>query len=153
MRKLTPPAVNVEPSLSVASTPALTVGEAIACLLVAAIGVDGTVTPQEAIRIDGLFSTLPILRQAGNGSTNRMAERAIALLTDHGLPAILTGCAKVIPTDLRATTFALAADLVLADGYSGDREKQLIDELQATLQIDEATALKIVEVMLITNRG
>jgi hypothetical protein len=134
-------------------TPQVTVGEAVACLLVAAIGVDGTVSPQEAIRIDGLFSTLPILRQAGNGSTNRMAERAIALLTDHGLPAILTGCAKVIPSALRATVFALATDLVLADGYSGHRERQFIDELQAVLQIDEPTALKIVEVMLIKNRG
>lgn len=134
-------------------TPVLTVSEALACLLVAAISVDGTVSPQEAIRIDGMFSTVPALRQAGNGSANRMGERAVALLTEHGLPAILTGCAKVIPLDLRATTFALAVDLVLADGYSGDREKQFIDELQAVLQVDEPTALKIVEVMLIKNRG
>jgi hypothetical protein len=54
---------------------------------------------------------------------------------------------------LRATTFALAADLALADGRIGDREKMFIDELQTVLQVDEATAVKIIEVLLIKNRG
>jgi hypothetical protein len=54
---------------------------------------------------------------------------------------------------LRATTFALATDLALADGRIGDKEKAFIDELQTVLQIDEATAVKIVEVLLIKNRG
>jgi len=31
--------------------------------------------------------------------------------TEYGLPAVLTGCAKVIPSDLRSTAFALATDL------------------------------------------
>jgi hypothetical protein len=82
-----------------------------------------------------------------------LANRAIALLTEHGLPAVLTGCAKVIPSDLRPTVFALAADLALADGRMRDREKLFIDELQAVLQIDEDTAVKIVDVLLIKNRA
>jgi len=111
------------------------------------------VSPEEAVRINGALITSNVLRQAGNGSMQSLAERAIALLTEHGLPAILTGCAKVIPSELRSTTFALATDLALADGRVGDREKAFIDELQAVLQIDDATALKIVEVLLIKNRG
>jgi uncharacterized membrane protein YebE (DUF533 family) len=82
-----------------------------------------------------------------------LANRAIVLLTEYGLPAVLTGCAKVIPSDLRATAFALATDLTLADGRIGDREKAYLDELQGVLQIDDATAEKIVEVLLIKNRG
>jgi hypothetical protein len=134
-------------------TPPLTVPEAIASLLVAAVTVDGSVNLEEAARIGGMLGTSHVLRQAGNGSTEVLANRAIALLSDHGLPAILTGCAKVIPSDLRATTFALAADLALADGRIGDREKMFIDELQTVLQVDEATAVKIIEVLLIKNRG
>lgn len=64
-----------------------------------------------------------------------------------------TADAKAIPADLRPTTFALATDLVLADGRIGDREKSFIDQPQAVLRIDDATALKIVEVLLIKNRG
>jgi hypothetical protein len=136
-----------------AGAPPLTVPEAIASLLVAAITVDGNVNPEEAVRIGGMLGTSHVLRQAGDGSMDALANRAIALLTEHGLPAILTGCAKVIPSDLRATTFALAADLALADGRMGDQEQAFIDELQTVLQIDDATAVKIVEVLLIKNRG
>jgi hypothetical protein len=131
----------------------VTIQEAIASLLVAAIAIDGEVNPDEAVRIGGVLGTSHFLRQPGDGSTDALANRAIALLTEYGLPAILTGCAKVIPSDLRPTVFALATDLALADGRIGDREKLFIDELQAALQIDEATAIKIVEVLLIKNRG
>jgi hypothetical protein len=124
-----------------------------ASLLVAAVAVDGMVSVEEAARIGGILGTSKILRQAGNGSTQALASRAIALLTEYGLPAILTGCAKVIPSDLRPTAFALATDLALADGRIGDREKAFIDELQVVLNIDDDTASKIVEVLLIKNRG
>jgi uncharacterized tellurite resistance protein B-like protein len=133
--------------------PPLTVPEAIASLLVAAITVDGNVNTDEAARIGDVLGTSHVLRQAGDGSMDALANRAIALLSDHGLPAILTECTKAIPSDLRATTFALATDLALADGRIGDKEKAFIDELQTVLQIDEATAVKIVEVLLIKNRG
>jgi uncharacterized membrane protein YebE (DUF533 family) len=131
----------------------VTVPEAMASLLVAAVAVDGMVSVEEAARIGGILGTSKILRQAGNGSTQALASRAIALLTEYGLPAILTGCAKVIPSDLRPTAFALATDLALADGRIGDREKAFIDELQVVLNIDDDTASKIVEVLLIKNRG
>lgn len=134
-------------------SPPLPVPEAIAAVLVAAVAVDGVVKPEEAVRINGVLTTSNVLRQAGNGSMQGLAERAIALLTEYGLAAILTGCAKVIPSDLRPTTFALATDLALADGRIGDREKTFIDELQTVLQIDDGTALKIIEVLLIKNRG
>jgi len=45
--------------------PPLTVPEALASLLVAAITVDGNVNPEEAVRIGGVLSTSHVLRQAG----------------------------------------------------------------------------------------
>jgi hypothetical protein len=54
---------------------------------------------------------------------------------------------------LRASVFAVATDLVLADGRIEEREKAFIDQLQAALQVDDATALKIVEVLLIKKRA
>jgi hypothetical protein len=130
----------------------VTVPEAIAAVLVAAVAVDGAVSVEEASRIGSLLGTSNLLRQAGNGSTHALAERAMALLTEHGLPAILTGCAKVIPSDLRPTVFALAADLTLTGGRLGKQEKAFIDELQIVLRIEDAMAAKIVDVLLIKNR-
>jgi len=136
-----------------ADPPALPVPDAIAAVLVASVAADGDLNTEEAVRISSILSTTRVLRQAGNGSMQGLAQRAIGLLTDYGLPAVLTACAKAIPADLGPTTFALATDLVLADGRIGDREKIFIDELQAVLAIDDATALKIVDVLLIKNYG
>jgi hypothetical protein len=57
------------------------------------------------------------------------------------------------PVDLRATTFALAVDLVLADGRLGTRESTFIDQLQAALRIEYALGRKILDVLLIKNRA
>jgi hypothetical protein len=135
------------------SAPPLTPQEAIASVLVAAVTIDGMVNQEEAVRIGGVLGTAPLLRQAGNGSTERLAGRAIALLADHGVPSILAAAATAVPADLRPTVFALATDLALADGRIGDREKAFVDQLQIVLQVDDATALKIIEVLLIKNRG
>jgi uncharacterized tellurite resistance protein B-like protein len=136
-----------------AEPPALPVPDAIAAILVASVAADGNLDTEEAVRMNSILSTTRVLRQAGDGSMPELAQRAIGLLTDYGLPAVLTACAKAIPADLRPMTFALATDLVLANGRIGDREKTFIDELQAVLDIDDATALKIVDVLLIKNHG
>ncbi len=82
-----------------------------------------------------------------------VTRRALHLITDHGLPAVLGACAKAIPAEWHATTFALAMDLVLADGRLGDRESALVDKLQSALQIDGDLARKVVDVLLIKNRA
>jgi hypothetical protein len=61
--------------------------------------------------------------------------------------------ADAIPSDMRATTFALAVDLVLADGRLGSRESTFIDQLQTALQIEGTLARKILDVLLIKNRA
>ena len=136
-----------------AEAPPLPVRDAIAAILVASVAADGNLNADEVVRMNELLSSSRVLRQPGNGSIGGLAERAIGLLTDQGLPAVLTACAKSIPADLRPTAFALATDLVLSDGRIGDRERSFIDELQAVLRIDDPTALEIVNVLLIKNLG
>ncbi|PZO47941.1 MAG: Tellurite resistance protein TerB, partial [Phormidesmis priestleyi] len=49
--------------------------------------------------------------------------------------------------------FALAVDLVFADGTVSVEEKAFIDDLRKILAIPDEMALKIVEVMTIKNQG
>jgi hypothetical protein len=65
---------------------------------------------------------------------------------------MLAACAKTLPPDLRESAFAIATDLVFADGHVEEREKEYIDRLQGVFGIDDAMALKIVEVIVIKNR-
>jgi len=50
-----------------------------------------------------------------------------------------------------AAAFFVAVDLVLADGVVKEAEKKSMEELQRTLELDDATVTKIVEVVLIKN--
>jgi tellurite resistance protein len=62
-------------------------------------------------------------------------------------------CAEGLPEGLRQTAFANACDIVLADGVVEDEEKEFLDHLQKALELDGDTALNIVEVMIIKNKG
>jgi hypothetical protein len=67
--------------------------------------------------------------------------------------AVLAACATAIPDALRAPLFALAVELVFADSTIAEREKGFVDALQAALAVDDATAMKIVEVLLLKMRA
>ena len=131
----------------------LSVPEAYAAVLVAAISADGRFGVAEAERLNAVLSNSQLFESAVRAGDVTVVERALNLLTDRGLGPVLAASAASIPPDLRASVFAVATDLVLADGRIEGREKSFIDQLQAALQLDDATALKIVEVLLIKNRA
>ena len=127
--------------------------EAVVAVLVGCAAVDGVLRAEEAGRLNEILTSSRWILESGVEATAGVTTRALNLITDHGLPAVLTACAEAIPGELRATTFALAMDLALADGRLGSRENALIDQLQRALRIDDNLARKIIEVLLIKNRA
>lgn len=131
----------------------LSLPEAVAAVLVAAVSADGSFGVDEANRLKAVLSTSPLFEEAVRAGDVDVVERALNLLTERGVEPTLSACGAALPPELRATVFALATDLVLADGRIQAGEKAFVDQLQAALHVDEPTALKIVEVLLIKNRG
>jgi hypothetical protein len=127
--------------------------EAVVAVLVGCVAVDGVLRAEEAGRLNDVLSSTRWVFGTGVEAAAGVTRRALHLMTDHGLPAVLGACAKAIPAEWHATTFALAMDLVLADGRLGDRENALVDTLQSALRIDGDLARKIVDVLLIKNRA
>ena len=127
--------------------------EAVAAILVAAVAADGELSVAESARLNGLLASSRLLPPNPPDGNPNVVESALAVLTDHGLPATLRACAEALPATLRPTAFAQATDLVLSDARVGQREKAFIDALREALRIDDALALQIVDVMLIKNRG
>jgi hypothetical protein len=130
----------------------LTIPEAIAAVMVASISADGVRSGEELARLSNGLSTSRLFRQADSERDPTVAARAATLLEQYGREAMLAACVRTIPPDLRTTAFAIAADLVFADGRIDEREKAYVDELQRVLGVDDAIALQIVEVMAIKNR-
>lgn len=133
--------------------PTLTVREAAIAVLVSAVAADGTLAPAEAGRLNAILSTMRLYRQVPPEHLQRLIDNATALAARVPLEALLGACAGVIPADIRSSIFALAVELVFVDGTIDEREKQFVDALQASLAVDDATAMKIVEVVDIKTRA
>jgi hypothetical protein len=131
----------------------LSPAEAFAAILVAAVAADGELTAAESARLNGLLASSRVLPPNPPDGNPDVVESALASLADHGLPATLRACAEALPATLGPTAFAQATDLVLSDARIGQRENAFIDALREALRIDDALALRIVDVMLIKNRG
>jgi tellurite resistance protein len=139
--------VHHDPTLKVSRS------DAVVAVLVGCAAVDGVLRAEEAGRLNEVLTSSRWILESGVEATAGATTRALNLIADHGLPAVLTACAEAIPAELRATTFALAIDLTLADGRLGSRENTLIDQLQQALRIEDDLARKIIEVLLIKNRA
>ena len=131
----------------------LSQSEAIVAVLAGAVAVDGVVGSEENRRLGEVLASTRWVLGLSEDRVAGAAKRGRDLIATHGLPAVLEASADAIPPDLRPTMFALAVDLVLADGCLGSPENSFIDHLQGALQIDGELSRKIVDVLLIKNRA
>ena len=127
--------------------------DAIVALLAGAVAIDGVVGTEETRRLNELVATTRWRLGLGEEAVAVAAKQGLDLIATHGLPSVMKASADVIPPDLRDTPFALAVDLVLADGRLGNRESTFIDQLPTAPQIEAELARKILALLLIKNRS
>ena len=131
----------------------LTKQEAFAGILLAASACDGHISQEE---VQGLFTATERMRMFENVSPNKwnaMMDALLKILKKSGPLKLVDACAEALPDGMKRTAFANACDIVLADGSVEDEEKEFLDHLQKALEIDGDTALNIVEVMIMKNKG
>jgi hypothetical protein len=131
----------------------LTKQEAFAGILLGASACDGHIADEE---VKSLFTTTERMRMFENVSPNKwnsMMDALLKILKKDGPLKLIDRCSDALPEGLRQTAFANACDIVLADGVVEDEEKEFLDHLQKQLELDGDTALNIVEVMIIKNKG
>lgn len=129
----------------------LDVDEAIIALVVAAMDASGHVSPEEGARAHHLVWSMRRFRSKAPDAVGRRIERVKSLIEDHGAQAVIERAARAIPPRLRAATFAVAADLVLADARMERLERRFLDRLASDLRLDRDEAGDIVDVMLVKN--
>lgn len=131
----------------------LTPAEAFAAVALVAIAADGYLAEQESRDMTMMLSRMQLFNSYSGDLMHRMFDRLLSMLKQQGpgdLIALAKGC---LPQDLRDTAFAIATDLVLSDGTVTSQEQAFLDDLYRILEIPGDTALQIVQVMTIKNRG
>ncbi len=75
------------------------------------------------------------------------------LRATYGQLKLISFCCELINEEDKETLFALALEVLLADGTLEKEEKSLIEILSGKLNIDAGMTSKIIEVIFLKNRG
>jgi tellurite resistance protein len=121
------------------------------CLL--AVASDGMIEQDEVNRIVTSIAGKKLFNGAGINDLGRMLQNSAKLVEQRGSGPVIAAVKQSLPLDLRETGFAIAADLTLSDGTMSKREQDFLEDFHKALEIPEEQALKIVEVIVIKNRG
>ncbi len=131
----------------------LSPAEAFGALMLAAISSDGYLSDEE---LDGLITSLNRMQMYKSFPADvmrRMFDKLFGILRRDGVEALFMGAKDSLPFELRESAFAVATDLILSDGIVTEQEQQFLNQLYQALEITDEIATKIVEVMMIKNRG
>lgn len=129
----------------------LTLDDALLAFLIAAMNANGHVAPEEAARAHHLIWSVKRFRRKSGETVGRGIERMRELVEQHGASPVLKAGSRGIPRRLRGAAFAVAADLVLADGKLEPSERRFLDRLAEDLRLDREAARQIRDVMLVKN--
>ncbi len=127
--------------------------EAFAAIVLVAVASDGYLSDEEST---GIYTTLSRMQMFKNYSTDvvrRMFDKLLGIMRRDGAGSLVDLAIASLPFELKETVFAVATDLVLADGHVAEEEKKFLNDLQIALGLNDAIAIKIIEVLLIKNRG
>lgn len=112
--------------------------------MVMASAADSDMTDSELSRIGEIVSHLPAF---GSFDIERLTEIAsdcaVLLSDDDGLEKAFDAMRVALPDRLRETAYALACDVVAADGSAAQEELRLLELMRHALDIDRLNAAAI----------
>jgi tellurite resistance protein len=133
--------------------PKMTPPEAFVGVVMSAVAADGVITQEEALSVITILNRMKLYKGMNEKELKSMLDRTVNTLKSQGPSPLIAAAKETLPADLRDTAFAVAADLVLADGVVENTEKKFLEDLQKAMGVPDEVALKITEVMVIKNRG
>ncbi|MGB3533037.1 MAG: tellurite resistance TerB family protein [Microcoleaceae cyanobacterium] len=131
----------------------LSPAEAFAAIALTAVAADGYVTGSETQIINTTLSRMQLFSEYSEEEKRSMIDRLFCQIQQQGYDTLMTAAIAQLPGNLKETVFAIATDITLADGELSEEEENLLNALYSSLEISEEMATKIIDVMLIKNRG
>ena len=131
----------------------LSPAEAFAAITLSAIASDGYLADEEISGLINSLNRMHLFKSYSGDVMRRMFDKLFGILKREGVSALFSAAKGALPYELQSSAFAVATDLVLADGVVTEQERNFLSELHHALEIPDDLAMKIVEVMMIKNRG
>jgi len=101
--------------------------------------------PEAELRIIGdIVDDLPVFRDFDRAELPRVLNDCTELIgRDDGLEEILTTIKAALPPKLRETAYAIACDLVAADGEASQEELRILELIRHRLNLERLVAAAI----------
>lgn len=126
--------------------------QAFAAISVLTVASDGEINNEEIRRMIIDLSEKRLFHDMAVDGLEELMNEVIRLVQERGAEVVIEAAKGGLDRGLRETAFSLGADLTLADGKLTAREQSFLENLGHTLEIDNETAQKIIDVMRIKNR-
>lgn len=106
---------------------------------------DGVLEAGETASVEAFFLSLPEFRGKEFGELLNQSNK---LISKHGgVAESVRELAEIQSEAIRKKAFILAVDVALASGDVDQAEDQMLDAMQRVLNIDDALASKVIEVL------
>lgn len=119
-------------------------------ILYACVSADGDDSDAE---IESLSRMIAFKQKFSRIDILPLYEKVEKITEEIGGKQLVESCAKMVEKGDKSTLFAMAVEIVLADGVLADEEEKIIEFIAQELEIASELVDKIVEVMLIRNKG
>lgn len=127
--------------------------EGFAGILLGASACDGHIAEEEVQSLFTQMARMKMYQRYNDKNWSTLINRLLGLLKRKGVDELLDQSVRALPTELRATAFANACDIALADGVVEEDEKEFLHNLWGKLGLPDDEAMAIVRVMVIKNKG
>lgn len=112
--------------------------------MVLASASDGSMSDKELETLSETVRFLPVFRGFDRGRIAELSRECARLLQDEdGLDKAIAVIQSALPDRLRETAYAIACDVVAADGSASQEELRLLEMLRHALEIDRLHAAAI----------
>jgi tellurite resistance protein len=112
--------------------------------MVLASAADQDMSDRELHMIGEIIGFLPVFEGFNHAGLGEISNACVDLLQDEdGIDTVLELVKNGLPPRLRETAYALACDVVAADGTALQQELRMLELLQQKLELDRLTATAI----------
>lgn len=131
--------------------PRLTLDQAFIALLIAAMEANQHMSREEAARAHHIIWSMKRFRRKSGETVGRLIDDMRVLVEKHGAGSVIAAAAGAIPGRQRSAAFALASDLILADGRIEPAERRFLRRLGSDLGLDPDVCERLLDAMLVKN--
>jgi tellurite resistance protein len=124
--------------------PSMTAQDALVAVMVAVSASDEDIRTAELVAIERLVRQMPVFADYDPDRLRRVAQTVFDLFeVEDGLDAMFGLIREALPERLRETAYALACDVIAADGKLPEMELRMLEEVREELAIDRLHAAAI----------